>query len=515
MKSVSHSHRADHGIMGWINSFYSKLVLGLLVSFLLIGVLLMLLVEQLTIRYQNEIEQKLHLELAAHVVGDDSLLQDGEIDKKALKHAFHSMMILGPSFEFYVLTPEGSVTTYSAEADKIKRKKVDLEPIKQFLAGREMLPILGDDPRSIFRKKIFSAAEIKQNDQLKGYLYIIIGGEIYDSTVDLLKSSHIIKLSVWGLFAALLFSLLVVLLLFAMLTRPLRRLTADMKKFRSEGFDKKHLPATEWDEHSADEIQRLGATFNAMAGTLKQQYEKVRTTDELRRELISYVSHDLRTPLAALQGYLETWQLKQGSLSSEESAELIEVAANNAQQVSRLVEQLFELAHLDAENTSLTMEPVSIAELAQDVLQKLQLEAQHRGIRLDVNPKDPSMIAMADTEKLERVFTNLVDNAIRHCSEGDSVHIDILRSGQRLRIKVSDTGSGITPEDIPYIFDPHFRGRETTMKQQKRVSSGQRANSGLGLAITRRIVELHGSQISVESEKGEGASFSFDLNSLN
>ncbi len=507
---------AGNYMTGWINSFYSKLVLGLLVSFLLIGLLLMFLVQQLTARYQNEVEQKLHLELAAHVVGDDSLLKDGEIDQAALEHAFHSMMILGPSFEFYVLTPEGTVTTYSADDDKIKRMAVDLEPIKQFLSGSEVLPIVGDDPRSLFRQKIFSVAEIKQNDRLKGYLYIIIGGEIYDSTVDLLQSSHIIKLSFWGLFAALLFSLIVVLLLFAMLTRPLRRLTMDMKKFHSEGFDKGELPVSEWDERSSDEVQRLGATFNAMASTLKQQYEKVRTTDELRRELISYVSHDLRTPLAALQGYLETWQLKQSSLSSSESTELIQVAANNAQQVSRLVEQLFELAHLDADNIQLTMEPVSIAELAQDVLQKLQLEAESRGIRLDVNPKDPSMIAIANIEKLERALTNLVDNAIRHCGDGDSVNIDISRSSQALKIQVSDTGAGIASEDLPYIFDAHYRGQNTKIQQNRGAgnSKRERANSGLGLAITRRIVELHGSHISVESEQGKGTSFSFSLNDL-
>lgn len=512
------NNKLDNNMMGWLNSFYSKLAVGLLASFLLIGLLLMFLVQQLTVRYQSEVEQKLHLELAAHVVHDNSLLKDGEIDQKALKHAFHSMMILGPSFEFYVLKPDGTVTTYSADDEKIKRMKVDLEPIKQFLSGNEVLPILGDDPRSVFRQKIFSVAEIKQQGELKGYLYIIIGGEIYDSTVDLLKNSHIITLSFGGLFAALIFSLVVVLLLFAMLTRPLRQLTADMKKFRAEGFDKGVLPASKWDETSPDEIQRLGATFNAMASTLKQQYEKVRTTDELRRELISYVSHDLRTPLAALQGYLETWQLKQSSLSPSEGSELIQVAANNAQQVSRLVEQLFELAHLDAENTQLTLEPVSIAELAQDVLQKLQLDAERHGIRLDVNPKDPSLIAMADIEKLERVFTNLVDNAIRHCREGDSVNITITRLDQALQVTISDTGSGIAAEDIPNIFDAHYRGRNTqsigksyTVNSVAGQARHERTNSGLGLAITRRIVELHGSTISVESKQDQGTSFSFCL----
>jgi signal transduction histidine kinase len=495
----------------WINSFYSKLVLGLLASFLLIGLLLTVLVQQLTTRYQNEIEQKLHLELAEHVVGDDSLLKDGEIDQQALEHAFHSMMVLGPSFEFYVLTPAGDVTTYSADDDKIKRMKVNLEPVKQFLSGHERLPILGDDPRSEYREKIFSVAEIRQDDELKGYLYIIIGGEIYDSIVGLLQSSHIIKLSFWGLVAGLLFSLIVVLLLFAMLTRPLRRLASDMKQFRDEGFEEGQRLSYDWNENSADEIHRLGATFNAMAATLRQQYEKVRTTDELRRELISYVSHDLRTPLAALQGYLETWQLKQQTITETESTELIQVAVNNAQQISRLVEQLFELAHLDAENTQLEMEPVYIAELAQDVLQKLALEAEKKGVSLSVNPKDPSLMVMANIEKMERVFTNLVDNAIRHSREGGKVLIDIVKEGPKWIITVKDSGVGISAEDLPHIFEAHYRGGQPDRGQR---SKGERANSGLGLAITRRIIELHHSKIEVKSELGEGTLFSFSLNSI-
>ncbi len=495
----------------WINSFYSKLVLGLLASFLLIGLLLTVLVQQLTTRYQNEIEQKLHLELAEHVVGDDSLLKDGEIDQKALKHAFHSMMVLGPSFEFYVLTPAGDVTTYSADDDKIKRMSVNLEPVKQFLSGNERLPILGDDPRSEYREKIFSVAEIRQDEELKGYLYIIIGGEIYDSIVGLLQNSHIIQLSVWGLVAGLLFSLIVVLLLFAMLTRPLRRLANEMKQFRDEGFEDAPKISYDWDENSADEIHRLGTTFNAMSSTLRQQYEKVRTTDELRRELISYVSHDLRTPLAALQGYLETWQLKQTNITETESAELIQVAVNNAQQISRLVEQLFELAHLDAENTHLQMEPVSIAELAQDVLQKLTLEAEKKGVSLDVNPKDPSLMAMANIEKLERVFTNLIDNAIRHCKEGGKVSVDIVKAGRQWWVTVKDSGVGISDEDLPHIFEAHYRGKVSGVDES---AQSDRANSGLGLAITRRIIELHNSKIEVKSTLGEGTSFSFPLNSI-
>jgi signal transduction histidine kinase len=492
----------------WFDSFYSKLVIGLLVSFSLIALILTALVEQLTSNYQSEVEQKLHLELAEHIVHDDKLLKIGQVDRNALEHTFHSMMILGPSFELYVLTPEGQVTTYSADDDKIKRMHVDLKPIKQFLSAKRNLPIVGDDPRSEYRQKIFSVAEIKDDDELVAYLYIIIGGEIYDGVVDLLQNSHIIKLSFWGFIATLFFSLIVVLLLFAMLTRPLRRLALDMKLFRAEGFEKGNMPGSQWDENSSDEIHRLGSTFNEMANTLKQQYEKVRTTDELRRELISYVSHDLRTPLAALQGYLETWQLKRGAIiggdNDREGAELIQIAMNNAQQISSLVEQLFELAHLDAENAELILEPVSIAELAQDVIQKLALVAEKKGVILDVNPKDPALLVSANIEKIERVFTNLLENAIRHCEQGCIVSINMVKVGSKLNISVTDNGCGIPTADLPHIFDAHYRAVNS--------AQGERTNSGLGLAITRRILELHQSKITVKSKVKAGSTFEFALN---
>mgnify|MGYP000283026986 FL=1 len=490
-------------------SFYSKLSLGLVFSFIFMGVILLVLAQYLTRSYQNEVEQKLHYQLAEHVVQDNKLLTNGEIDHSALKNAFHSMMILGPSFEFYVLGPRGDVKTYSADPQRIKKQVINLQPIQEFLAKKTKLPILGDDPRSENKEKIFSAAPIFENIEgekiLQGYLYIIIGGEIYDGIVDLLQQSHILSLAVWSLAMAMLFGLLVILILFALLTRPLRRLTQDIKQFRQEGFEHGQLPTSQWQKNSTDEIERLGSTFNEMANTLNIQYQKVKNTDELRRELISYVSHDLRTPLSSLQGYLETWHLKNKEISAEEGEELINVAMKNAHHMSRLIEQLFELAHLDSETIILATEPLGIAEFSQDVLQKMALEASKKQVILDIEPKDPSMMVMANIEKLESVFTNLLDNALRHCKAGDSIKIIISRSTNigQLKINIIDTGLGIAEEDLPYIFNAHFKAGNSIR--------GKGRNSGLGLAISKRIIELHGSELKVTSQLGEGTTFSFDL----
>jgi len=483
-------------------SFYGKLALALLASFSVVGLLLLMLVERLTLSYENEVEQKLHQDLAYHIIKDHGLLRNGELDHSALKQAFHNMMVLGPAFEFYVIGLDGKIQTYSADPGKVKKTHIDLQPIKAYIDRSEPFPILGDDPRSLSRTKIFSSAEIKHEGVAIGYLYIIIGGEIYDNVADVLKSSHIMKIGFWGFLAALGFILLALMVVFALLTQPLRKLSQDMKLFQAQGFKQGNLPLTQWNP-DADEIHRLGTNFNAMALELKAQYEKVKTTDELRKELISYVSHDLRTPLAALLGYLETWQLSNTKLSKADSEHLIQVAIDNGHHISQLVEQLFELARLDSDNVAMEIEPLAIAELAFDVMQNLQGLAKERNVKLAVEPQDSSLIVMADVPKLERVLVNLMENAIRHCEAGDSVTVTLNHKDDDIEVAVVDTGKGIPADELPYICDAHYRARNSV--------KSKKGNTGLGLAIARKIIQLHASDISVESIEHEGARFSFCL----
>ena len=486
-----------------LSTFYSKLVMAVLLSFLLIAALLMLLGISISERYQQEVEQKLHQELAAHLVYDNALFSEDNFSQPAIKNTFHTMMILGPRFEFYILDPAGKILNFAAEPDKIKRQQVDLKPIQQYLSKQVQLPLVGDDPRHLSRQKIFSVAPIESAGSLRGYLYIIIGGEHYDGVADLLRNSHIMTLGVWGVILTLAFSLLTVLIIFALLTRPLRQLACDISALHQRGFAQGLELVTQWKQDSQDEIQKLGSAFNAMADKLNHQYQKVQNTDQLRRELVSYVSHDLRTPLSSLQGYLETWQLRHSTLTEEASEQLIQVALDNAHKTSQLVEQLFELAHLDSDNVSLHCEPVAVAELAQDVIQKLELAALERGVTVSVKPQDPSLLVMADIQRMERVFTNLIDNAIRHCESGDWVEVSIEPVGKHLQIAVADSGCGIPADEVAHIFDPHYRASNS--------ANSRKAHSGLGLAIAQRVLQLHNSQIEVESQPQQGTTFRFEL----
>jgi signal transduction histidine kinase len=473
---------------------------------MVIAVVLTILAQTLTQDYQSEIEQKLHLKLAEHIIHDNQLFNGNDIHYPAVKHAFSSMMILGPSFEFYVISPTGKILTYSADPERIKRSNVDIAPINDFIKERKPFPILGDDPRSSDKQKIFSVAPIYAGQELKGYLYIIIGGEIYDDIASLLQNSHIVTLGGWSVLLILFMTLIVTLLLFAMLTRPLRRLTSDIEAYRESGFENTSMPLSQWKADSNDEIERLGNSFNELIDVLNNQYQKVKNTDELRRELISYASHDLRTPLTSLQGYLETWLLKHGN--TDNGRALIEVAMKNATNISELIEQLFELAYLDSGDAKLHKEPISMSELAQDVISKRLLEANEKNIQLDVHPKESIILLMGDYQKLNRVLSNIIDNGMRHSMSGDKIEIRLRDVGeQRWAIEIQDSGVGIPSDEINDIFLNHFRASNSI--------KGKGENSGLGLSICKRIIELHGSELHVTSTLGKGTCFYFFLDEAN
>jgi len=157
-------------------SLYQRLALAVCCAFIGIASLLFYWSNSLAQQSKYQAEQRLHLQLAEHLANDNPLLQDGVYDKTALENLFHTLMLLGPAFEFYFLDQQGSILTYSADADKIKRKAIDLAPLINIINEPTQLPIFSDDPRSLTKKKIFSAAPIYQGEKLQGYLYVIIGG---------------------------------------------------------------------------------------------------------------------------------------------------------------------------------------------------------------------------------------------------------------------------------------------------------------------------------------------------
>ena len=200
-------------------SLYSKLAVALLGLFCLLGISIVILTQFASDMYQQEAVQKLNRNLARQIVAQKILMQDHQINQKGLKEIFDMLMVVNPGIEVYLLDPAGNILAFSAPPGKVKRERVNLKPIQKWFEIDTVFPLTGDDPRNPDGKKVFSVARIPEQGPLEGYLYIILGGELFDSIVQKLKDSYILQLSFWWIAASLLFVLVTGLLLFAYLTR--------------------------------------------------------------------------------------------------------------------------------------------------------------------------------------------------------------------------------------------------------------------------------------------------------
>jgi signal transduction histidine kinase len=477
-------------------TLYAKLAGALLALFLVVGGVTLAVTLITSYFYQLEVQQRIHHDLAAHILSEELLIEDGEIVEEALEHVFHMMMLINPSIELYLLDPAGSILAYSAPPGRVKLARVDLRPVELFIDGSGRLPIAGDNPRHPDQRNVFSAAPVVRDGVLEGYLYIVLAGEQFVSAAGILRGSYILKAGTWAVVGAIIVTLIGALLLSRHLTRRLTELNRDMAVFRAQGLAD---PPTA----DGDEIDQLRFTFDVMAERIGEQIAELEEQDRLRREMIANVSHDLRTPLTHLQGYIETVLLKEESLAPEARREYLEIALRHGERLGRLVSDLFELAKLDALREPIERERLPIGELVQDVAQKFSLNARDRGVSLITGLEGGNNIILADVGLMECALENVLENALRYTPEGGSIDIRIAVADQWLKIEIQDTGPGIDPEDVPQVFDRFYRANRPTDEDDR--------GAGLGLAIAKRAAELHGGSLNCESNVGEGTTFRFEL----
>lgn len=484
-----------------LKTLYGRLALVLLAILVLVGGLFFFAGLVSVRSFLDEVHQKLNRELAAHLVADSLPMEDGEIRAEELEHIFHVLMVINPSIEVYLLNPQGEILSYSAPKGIVVRDRVDLGPVGRFLEADSRLPIRGDDPRDPQGSKVFSAATIGTPGNPEGYLYVVLAGQQWDSAVAMLQGSYMLRLGAAAVVTGLVVALLIGLLTFAWITRRVRRLEQSMTSFRASEF-RHHEPAGLPGDVPQDEIDRLAQTFDAMAERLVAQLDEFERTDQLRRELVANISHDLRTPLTSLRGFLETLALKDQTLSPDERRSYLEGAIRQADRLNRLVADLFELARLESGTQEVEVESLALAELAQDAVQQFQLQAHERGVKLEVEPPQGPGVVDGDMGLLARVLDNLLENGLRHTAAGGQVTLGLYESPQWVRVQVSDTGCGISPQDLPHVFDRFFQDKNRDPADD---------HAGLGLAISKRIVELHGGTIEVESQLERGTTFSVTL----
>lgn len=479
------------------NGLFWRLSAILLILVLLIGTTYVIITTYTAQKYYAETTQRLHVNVAKVLLNTVKPFDhQGQVKDKAVKKIISSSMAVNPSLEVYLLDNEGQILSFVAPSKRVKLKYVSLTPIQKFLRDKGKKLVLGDDPRHPKKSTVFSAASVINQGKQMGYVYIVLASEQYESASDTVWNSYLLTLGTRFFMLSLLATFILGLIIIWLLTRNLRVIIQTVRKFE-QGDLEARIPIK-----STGELASLSYTFNRMADTILQNIQDIKQVDELRRELIANISHDLRTPLSVIYGYVETLLMKQGTLSKAQEEKYLNIILNSSDHLKKLVTDLFELTKLEARQVELHKQPFAISNLLAQVSSKYDLAIKEKKLHFVSRFPDQETMVYADMRMIERVIQNLVDNAIAHSPEQSEITVEVFEKNTEIEVSISNTGAGIPPEDIPRIFDRYY-------KVEKHY--GKNKGTGLGLAIVKNILELHQSIIQVKSELNQYTTFYFHL----
>jgi signal transduction histidine kinase len=442
--------------------------------------------------YSDELTQHLNRNIAMYVVAEAPLIRAGRVDEAQLTRLARQAMVVNPMAEVYLLDPAGHVVGSRGERP-LKTTRVRLAPLREFLSPTAHRPIYGDDPRGDGMPRVFSTAEIHDGSRLQGYVYVVLGGAASEGAAATLAGSHILRAGVTTSLIVLVLTAIAAWALTGWLVRPLSRLHA-----RVIELGNRHAP------HGADapidghiDLDAVRAAVDSLTARLAAQVASLEQADRMRRDLYASISHDLRTPLTAVRGYLDTLVRGDSQLTPDRRRAFISIALRHCERLGRLVDQVFALARLDATVVRLRREPVALTELAQDVVSKFQGLAEAARVRLQFDVDTGAPAVLADIGMLETVLQNLLDNALRHTRAGGEIVVSVTAGAGEVLVSVNDTGEGMAPSDLARLKCP--------------LEIGSGGRTGLGLAIVGRVLDLHGSALRLVSASGVGTQAAFAL----
>ncbi|ENC6709492.1 HAMP domain-containing histidine kinase [Vibrio harveyi] len=442
-------------------SFKSRLVVFTSLWFCLAAAVI-----ALTYNWQKETielrtKQSLHKELASHMRDDNPLMIGTDYNPKALKSIFHTLMLIGPDFEIYFLDSQGNITTHAAPEGAEIMGKVDLNPIKRFL-NDESFPILGEDPRNRGEHKVFSVAAIEELGSTVGYLYVVIGSTRHDAIANAQVDTPYIALAGLVLVSILGFALGAYVLVKRSLLNPIERVTNQLQQqaehdFRLQPDFTRQVP----------ELVPIANSYQMMAKHIQQQFLQLEYQSSHRRQSLLQLSHDLKTPLSSVLGYLETWRLQH-----PESDPLIDVAFRNCEKLSTQLHSLLDVARKEAPMPNYEYRPVDLGALMAECAETMQSQFARKEVLLKIDV-DNEIQTVGDKGLLERLVLNLLENALRHSPMRSEVHCHAHLSDDKSRIH--------------FAFINHIE------------EEAQGGSLGIGTKIVQSILMLHHSYLETSS----------------
>lgn len=270
------------------------------------------------------------------------------------------------------------------------------------------------------------------------------------------------------------------------IVKPISKLTEATKKIAKGNYN------IQLQVHRRDEIGQLASHFSSMTKSLEQ-------LESMRQEFVSNVSHEIQSPLASIQGFSQTLQLE--TITEEKRKHYLSIIEDESRRLSQLSKQLLTLASLDKEEGIVEKEMFDLSQQIKQVLFMTEWSWREKDIAIDMEL--PSVFIHADQKLLQQAWTNLITNSIKFSETGGTISVNIRSDNEKCYIEISDTGIGISKEDLPHIFQRFYKADKSRIRKE--------GSSGLGLAITKRIIELHDGKIHVESMLGRGTTFFIEL----
>jgi signal transduction histidine kinase len=476
-------------------SLFWKISILFFLILILLGISYTMITISMAKRYSDETTQRLNANVASHMLLEVNPFVGGKVNEEALGKIMHSMMAVNPTLEVYLLDPQGKILSFVVLDKKVKLQYVSIEPVSQFIQEKGKSLIYGDDPRNPGKSKIFSATAVYEGGMLQGYVYMVLASEESENIATVLRESYLLKIVTQSFVVTLVAALFIGLLVLWLLMKSLREIIDTVRKF-SEGDLKPRIPI-----RLKGELAELSITVNTMADTILRNMEELKQVDNLRRDLIANISHDIRTPIAIIHGYVETLIMKHASLDQQKQQEYLQTIIKSTERLKRLMSDLFELSKLESRQIKPKMEAFFMFDLLQDISRKYALLAQERNIELETDLSSKMPVVCADIALMERVLQNLIDNALNYTPENGKVQIKMEELNRQVSVSIINTGQGIASEELPKIFDRYYK-----------VENNKGAlGTGLGLAIVKNILEIHETDIRVESEGHNQTTFSFNL----
>ena len=449
-----------------------------------------------------------------------------------------SLLFFEPDSQLYLLRTDGSVIVSTSAKPLPPGYRVTMQPLMEAMGSTPMPYVMGEDPErpgadngAIIAALPLTSAVIRPDQPIAGYLYLVCQKPIAsEGRLEAFRSTFA-RPALASILAVVVLATLLTAWITATVTRPLRRLTDAVAAVEREGLTAVAADVAltrtpdSFDLYtSRDEFGQLASGFRAMLMTLRAQWEALRRLDHFRREGVSNLSHDLRSPLTATAACLETldtrWAADPARYPNQAAdRQLVEVALRNTRNAARLVQSLGDLAQLDEPEFKLHTELLDAAELLDDIAVRFAARAEQQRVELIAEPAagdQPTFVAI-DIELFERAVANLVDNALKFCPPGGRItlaargrtdptpHSGSGPARRLVEVRVSDSGPGIPAADLAHLFDRFYQSRQSVEP------ASSEGGKGLGLAIVKRIAELHGGSVSVDSELGHGTTVTLSL----